>query len=98
MQPQFHSQLTTSQPLPLQSTPFPQKSNQLPPQPPPNPNNKAPQQLVYNVKGQNFQVCMITPLGLNDVKLRSGRVFLNKSPPVVIQSFKEDKIPKRGIS
>ena len=63
----------------------------------PNPNNKN-QQDVYNVEGQNFQACMITPLGINDVQLISGRVFQNKSPTIIIQESKEDEIQEKDES
>lgn len=35
---------------------------------------------------------MITPLGLNDVQLRSGRVLQKKSQKISIQKSKEDKV------
>lgn len=52
--------------------PFQQKTNQLPAQPLPNPNNKNPQN-AYMVDGQQFPTYIIVPL--NDVQLRSGRVL-----------------------
>lgn len=71
------------------SLPFPQKSNQLPAQPLLNPNNKIPQQPVYNMEGQNPQTYVITPLDVNNVQLRSGRVLPIK-PHVVIQETRYD--------
>jgi len=69
---------------PQLSFPFPQRPNQLPTQPLPNPNNNKNSQLVYNIKGQNFQTYMITPLDLNNVQLRSGRILEKNFPSVVI--------------
>jgi len=37
------------------------------------------------VEGQKFPTYMITPLDLNDVQLRSGRILENERPFVVIQ-------------
>lgn len=76
---------------------FPQKSNQLPAQPLPSPNNKS-QQVIYNVEGKNFQACMITPLGLNDVQLRSGRVLQKKSPTNAIKKSKEDEVHEKDAN
>lgn len=75
-QRQFQPQITTNQPLPLPSTSFPQKSNQLPTQPLPSSNNTVPQQPIYNVKVQNFQAYMISPLDLNDVQLYIWSSFI----------------------
>lgn len=37
------------------------------------------------VEGQQFPTYMITPLDLNDVQLRSGRILEKERPSVVIQ-------------
>jgi len=37
------------------------------------------------VEGQQFPTYMITPLDLNDVQLRSGRVSEKEKPSIVIQ-------------
>ena len=37
------------------------------------------------VEGQQFPTYMITPLDLNDVQLRSGRILEKKKPSIVIQ-------------
>ena len=37
------------------------------------------------IEGQQFQTYMITPLDLNDVQIRSGRILEKKNPSVVIQ-------------
>jgi hypothetical protein len=37
------------------------------------------------VEGQQFPTYMITPLDLNDVQLRSGRILEKEKPSVVIQ-------------
>lgn len=37
------------------------------------------------VEGQQFSTYMITPLDINDVQLRSGRILEKKNPFVVIQ-------------
>ena len=37
------------------------------------------------VEGQQFPTYMITPLDLNDVQLRSGRILEKENPFVVIQ-------------
>ena len=60
--------------------PYQQKTNQLPAQPLPNPNNKNPQN-TYMVEGKQFPTYMIVPV--NDVQLRSGRVF--EKPSIDIQ-------------
>jgi len=47
------------------------------------------------VEGQQFPTYMITPLDLNDVQLRSGRILEKEIPSVVIQekySFEEDSL------
>lgn len=93
--PQFQAQPRNQQLL-LPSAPFPKESNQLPPQPLLNPNNKN-QQVVYSMEGQNFQACMIALLGLNDVQIRSGRFFQNKSPKIVIKKSKEDEVLEKYI-
>ena len=41
---------------------------------------------------------MITPLGLNDVQLRSARVFQKKSPKIVIQKSKEDEVHEKDAN
>ena len=67
--------------------PFQQKTNQLPSQPLPNPNNKNPQN-AYMVEGQQFPTYMIVPL--NDVQLRSGRVLDKPSIDAQNQSISEE--------
>lgn len=79
------------------SLPFPQKSNQLHTQLISNPNNKN-QQAVYNVEGQIFQACMITPLGINDVQLISSLVFQKKSPKISIKKYKEGEVHEKDIN
>ena len=37
------------------------------------------------VEGHQFPTYMITPLDLNDVQLRSGRILEKKKPSIVIQ-------------
>ena len=37
------------------------------------------------VEGQQFPTYMITPLDLNDVQLRSGRILEKEKPSIVIQ-------------
>ena len=47
------------------------------------------------VEGQQFPTYMITPLDLNDVQLRSGRILEKERPSVVIQeqdSSEEDSL------
>ena len=47
------------------------------------------------IEGQQFPTYMITPLDLNDVQLRSGRILEKKNPSVVIQeqdNFEEDSL------
>jgi hypothetical protein len=68
--------------------PFQQKSNQLPSQPLPNPNNKNPQN-AYMMEGQQFPTYMIVPL--NDVQLRSGRILEKPSIDVQQQSISEEE-------
>lgn len=79
------------------SIPFPQKPNQLPAQSLPNPNNKN-KKAIYNVEGKKFQASMITPLGLNDVQLRSGRVLQNNSPTTAIKKSKEDEFHEKYVN
>eukprot|EP00253_Pinus_taeda_P005906 PITA_05906 len=66
-----------------------QKSNQLPSQPFPNPNNKNPQN-DFMMEGLQFQfpAYMIAPL--NDVQLRSGRFLDKPSIDVQKQSISEE--------
>jgi len=73
-----------SQPQRLQ---FP--SNQLPPRPTqvlaqsiPYSNNKVAQP-TYNAELHNFPTYMITPLDLNDIHLRLGKVFLQYYPIII---------------
>ena len=47
------------------------------------------------VEGQHFPTYMVTPLDLNDVQLRSGRILEKERPSVVIQeqeNFEEDSL------
>ena len=37
------------------------------------------------IEGQQFPTYLVTPLDLNDVQLRSGRILKRKKPSVVIQ-------------
>ena len=37
------------------------------------------------IEGQQFPAYLITPLDLNDVQLRSGRILEKKKPSVIIQ-------------
>ena len=67
--------------------PYQQKTNQLPAQPLPNPNNKNPQN-TYMVEGQQFPTYMIVPL--NDVQLRSGRVLEKPSIDIQEQDTSEE--------
>eukprot|EP00253_Pinus_taeda_P004646 PITA_04646 len=70
--------------------PFQKKTNQLPAQPLPNPNNKNPQN-TYMIEGQQFPTYMIVPL--NDVQLRSGIVL--EKPSIDVQeknTSKEDSL------
>jgi len=77
-------------PNPQLMLPFQQKTNQLPSQPLPNPNNKNPQN-TYMIEGQQFPTYMIVPL--NDVQLRSGRVLEKPSIDVQEQdTSKEDSL------
>ena len=76
--PQQNQQPQLKNQNPQLSLPFPQIPNQLPAQPLPNPNNKNPQN-TYMIEGQQFPTYMITPLDLNDVQLRSGRILEKKS-------------------
>jgi len=49
------------------------------------------------VEGQQFPTFFITPLDLNDVQLRSGRILEKKKPSVVIHeqdNFEEDSPQK----
>eukprot|EP00253_Pinus_taeda_P006459 PITA_06459 len=68
--------------------PFQQKTNQLPSQPLPNPNNKNPQN-AYMVKGKKFPTYMIVPL--NNVQLRSGRVLDKPSIDTQKQRISEEE-------
>ena len=44
------------------------------------------------MEGQNFQTYMITPLDINNVQLRSGRVLEKNPPLVVIQEFEKENL------
>ena len=44
---------------------------------------------MYNMEGKNPQTCVITPLYLNNVQLRSGKVLPRKTL-VVIQETRSD--------
>jgi len=41
---------------------------------------------------------MITPLGLNDVQLRFGRVLQKKSPTTAIQKSKGDEVHDKDVN
>lgn len=77
---------------PQLSLPFPQRPNQFPTQPLPNPNNNKNSQFVYNMEVQNFQTYITNPLDLNNVQLRSGRILERNSLLVVIQESEKEKI------
>lgn len=49
------------------------------------------------MEGHNFQTYMITPLDINKVQLKSGRILEKKSPSVFIQEY-ERKISLKGRS
>jgi hypothetical protein len=51
------------------------------------PNNKVAQP-TYNVELQNFPTYMITPLDLNDIHLRSGKVFRQYYPIIIEESIR----------
>jgi hypothetical protein len=55
----------------------------LPAQPVSNPNKKPPQPL-HNVEMQAFSTYVITPIPLQDIQLRSGKVLDRQRPSVVI--------------
>ena len=44
------------------------------------------------MEGYNFQTYMITPLDLNNVQLRSGRVLEKNSPSIVIQESTKENL------
>ena len=44
------------------------------------------------MEGQNFETYMITPLDINNVQLRYGRVLENKSPSVFIQEPEKENL------
>ena len=50
------------------------------------------------MEGHNFQTYMITPLDLNNVQLRSGRVLENNLPSVVIQESEKENIYEKEKS
>jgi hypothetical protein len=56
----------------------------IPAQPMSNPNNKPPQPL-YNVEMKSFPTYVSTPVPLQEIKLRSGKVMYRQRPSVVIQ-------------
>lgn len=41
---------------------------------------------------------MTTPLGINDVQIRCGRVLPKKSPTISIQKSKEDEAPEKDMN
>jgi len=59
-------------------------------QPNPNPNNKASQGIEAPT---TFQTYLITPVGLNEIQLQSGRVINPSHSPVIIE---EDCEPSKG--
>lgn len=50
------------------------------------------------MEGQNFQTYMITPLYINIVQLRSGRVLEKKSPSIIIQEYGKDDLSEKETS
>ena len=50
---------------------------------------------MLTIEGQQFPTYMITPLDINDVQLRSGRILERKIPSIFIQeqnNFEEDSL------
>jgi len=50
------------------------------------------------MEGQNFQTYMITPLDLNNVQLRSGRVLEKKSPSIVTEESEKYELYEKETS
>ena len=76
------------QPLQFQNASSP-KSTLLSAQPVSNPNNKPPQPL-NNVEMQAFQTYVITPVPLQEIQLRLGKVLERQRPSIVIQEEEEE--------
>jgi hypothetical protein len=83
------------QPLQYQNESSP-KLTLLPAQPVPNPNNKPPQPL-HNVEIQAFPTYVITPVPLQEIQLRSGKVLERQRPSVVIQEEEEEETTKQPM-
>jgi hypothetical protein len=85
-------QLTQPQQLQLPST-QPPRPTQFPSQPIPNPNNKVAQP-TFNTELQPFPTYLVTPVDLQEIQLRSGKV-LNKNSPTIIEEESEEETPKQ---
>jgi hypothetical protein len=83
------------QPLQYQNASSP-KLTLLPSQPVPNPNNKPPQPL-HNVEIQAFSTYFITPVPVQEIQLRSGKVMERQRPSVVIQEEEEEETTKQPM-
>ena len=68
--------------LPPLQTPAPLARPQLPVQPNPNLNNKVVQSIDAPV---TFQTYIITPIGLNKVQLRLGKVIRPERTPIITE-------------
>jgi hypothetical protein len=76
------------QQLQLPST-QPMRPTQFPFQPIPNPNNKVAQP-VFNTELEPFPTYLVTPVDLQGIQLRSGKV-LNKNSPTIIEEELEEE-------
>jgi hypothetical protein len=69
------------------------KTTQLSSQPIPNPNNKVAQP-VFNSELQPFPTYLITPVELQDIQLRLGKV-VNKNYPIIIEKEPKEETPNK---
>jgi hypothetical protein len=91
MQTQVSLSQPTIPPLPqLTANPNPPRPMQLPAQPIPNPNNLS-NSPAFNVELPTFPTYLVTPVPLQDIHLRSGKVLKPKYSTVVIEEEMEEE-------
>jgi hypothetical protein len=83
-------QINQPQQLSLPAPQNPPRPTQILAQPIPNPNNNKPVQAMYGTDLQTFPTYSITPVSLQEIHLRSGKV-LNPKSSVIVQENEEEE-------
>jgi hypothetical protein len=89
------TQATVPQLPQLDANQNPPRPTQMPAQPIQNPNNKAAQP-TFNVEIQPFSTCLITPMPLQNIHLRLGKVVKPRDSTVVIEEEETHEQPTNG--